>query len=96
MKALTLFLYLLSTIFQWQAVVIASPASDLDIGDIPSAILNLLLSPGIQITHFDISLSVSSGCNDLTATVPLLPNFNVDAFASVEHGDVSNFPYLMA
>lgn len=38
----------------------AAPAADLNIGDIPAAILNLLLSPGIQVTQLNIQLSVGS------------------------------------
>lgn len=51
---------LLSAAFQCQTAITASPSADAGIGDIPAAILNLLLSPGIQITHFDISLSTLS------------------------------------
>ncbi|KAL5519946.1 hypothetical protein ACEPAG_1606 [Sanghuangporus baumii] len=41
-----------------QTHVAAAPSSDLGIGDIPAAILNLLLSPGLQVSQLNIDMSV--------------------------------------
>ncbi|OCB90181.1 hypothetical protein A7U60_g2643 [Sanghuangporus baumii] len=41
-----------------QTHVAAAPSSDLGIGDIPAAILNLLLSPALQVSQLNIEMSV--------------------------------------
>ena len=67
MKYSSLALWLLPAIlatFQYQVNAAPNPASSLDIGDIPAAILNLLLSPGIQVYHMNIQLSVCALIND--------------------------------
>ena len=59
-----LYLLLLYPLFS-SYEVLAFPSSDDGIGDIPAYILKLLVSPGVQITQFNVSSTVSAAKNIL-------------------------------